>query len=240
MQKRKTQLAWQIRAEFAGTTPRRLRRQGSRVNNAMQYCIAMTVDQNRRSPGRPRSEEADAAILGAALDLLIERGVAATSIEAVAQRAGVTRATVYRRFPNKVQLLIAAVEGGYGNPPRTPEIRDIEHMVTGWAQVLSDSRVRRLLRRLYGSIDDYPALGQAYRTSFQGPREQARKAVLERARDGGQLPPDADVDIILQVLTGAVWHHLAAYPDTTSPPDIKRFLKAVLRQTGYRPDGAST
>jgi AcrR family transcriptional regulator len=67
-------------------------------------------------PGRPRSPEADAAILAAALDLLLERGIAATSIEQVARRAGVTRATVYRRFPDRTQLLIATVEAAYGNP----------------------------------------------------------------------------------------------------------------------------
>jgi AcrR family transcriptional regulator len=190
----------------------------------------------QRGPGRPRSAEVDAAILAAALELLIERGVGATSIEQVAQRAGVTRATVYRRFPDKVQLLLAAIEGAYGNPPVRPEIRDVDHLVAGWAQVLSQPRQRRLLRRLYSALDDHPELERAYRASLQGPREEARREVLARARERGQLPPDADVDVLLQVLTGAVWHHLAAYPDTTSPDDVERFLVAVLRLAGYRPD----
>jgi AcrR family transcriptional regulator len=196
-----------------------------------------SMAQTRRGPGRPRSAEADAAILDAALEELIQRGIAATSIEQVAQRAGVTRATIYRRFPGKVELLSAAIEAAYGNPPATPEIRDVEHLLTGWAHVLSQPRQRRLLRRLYSSIDDYPELQQAHQRSLQQPREQARRDVLERAHRRGQFPPDADVDVILQVLIGAVWHHLAAYPDTSGARDVKRYLTAVLRQTGYRPDG---
>jgi AcrR family transcriptional regulator len=198
------------------------------------------MTQETRGPGRPRSTEVDAAIREAALALLIERGVWATSIEQVAQRAGVTRASVYRRFRGKTELLIAAVESAYGDPPKSPEIRDVEHMLDGWAQVLSRTRLRVLLRRLYGAIDDFPELERAYRNTFGQHRDRARLAVLEQARDRGELPPEADVDIILQVLTGAVWYHLAVHPDTSSPQDVKQFLLATLKQVGYRPDGDST
>lgn len=189
------------------------------------------------APGRPRSREADAAILAAALDLLLERGVEATSIEQVARRAGVTRATVYRRFPDKARLLVATVEAAYGDPPASPEIRDVEQLLTGWAHALSDPRSRRLLRRLYGAIDDLPELTQAYRTRFGTHRDQARRQVLEQARDRGQLPPDTDPDVLLDLLTGAVWQHLATRPDTAAATDVERFLRAVLQQAGYRPEG---
>ncbi|MCO1580443.1 TetR/AcrR family transcriptional regulator [Crossiella sp. SN42] len=188
-----------------------------------------------RAPGRPRSKEADAAILGAALELLIERGAEATSIEQVARRAGVTRATVYRRFPDKTRLLIATVEAAYGNPPQSPEIRDVEQLVAGWVLVLTDPRQRRLLRRLYGAIEDNPELASAYHDQFGRHRDQARRDVLERARDRGQLPADSNLDILLDVLTGAVWQHLAVRPDTGTADEVEQFLRAVLHQIGYRP-----
>jgi AcrR family transcriptional regulator len=190
-----------------------------------------------RAPGRPRSHEADAAILAAALDLLIERGAEATSIEQVARRAGVTRATVYRRFPDKTQLLIATMEAAYGDPPQTPEIRDVEHLLAGWASVIANPRLRKLLRRLYGAFEDYPELGRAYQGLFGRQRDQARRDVLERARDSGQLPADTDVDVLLDVLTGAVWQHLVTRPETCTAADVEQFLRAVLHQAGYRPDG---
>ncbi|GAA5116128.1 TetR/AcrR family transcriptional regulator [Pseudonocardia adelaidensis] len=188
-------------------------------------------------PGRPRSQEADAAILSAALELLLERGVEATSIEQVARRAGVTRATVYRRYPDKGRLLIATVEAAYGNPPAAPEIRDVEHLLAGWAHALADPRQRRLLRRLYGATDDLPELVAAYQERFGAHRDQARTRVLERARDGGQLPPGTDPGVLLDVLTGAVWQHLVSRPDTTTADDAERYLRAVLHQAGYRPEG---
>jgi AcrR family transcriptional regulator len=195
----------------------------------------MTTDD--RGPGRPRSREADAAILGAALELLIELGAQATSIEQVARRAGVTRATVYRRFPDKTRLLIAAIETAYGDPPPTPEIRDVEHLLAGWASALASPRLRRLLRRLYGAIEDCPELADTYRKLFGHQRGQARREVFEQARGRGQLPADTDPDVLLDLLTGAVWQHLADRPDTCTAEDAELFLRAVLHQAGYRPNG---
>ena len=195
------------------------------------------MDTEDRAPGRPRSREADAAILDAALDLLIERGAEATSIEQVARRAGVTRATVYRRFPDKVSLLIATVEAAYGNPPPTPEIVDVEHLVSGWASVLANPRLRRLLRRLYGMVEDFPDVARAYQGSLGDQRDQARREVFRRARDLGRFPADTDPDVLLDLLTGAGWQHLAVHPDTCTVEDAERFLRAVLHQAGYRPGG---
>ncbi|MEV0261293.1 TetR/AcrR family transcriptional regulator [Streptomyces sp. NPDC050617] len=196
-----------------------------------------------RPPGRPRSREADEAILTAALDLLIERGIGWASIEQIARRAGVTRATVYRRFPNLTELLVRAIEWEYREvdaaPPRRP---DIEAMVADWAGYLSRPRTRRLIRRLYGSVDDLPELLHAYHRSHGGPRDQAVHSALEQARAAGRLPADSDPDILRQLLSGAALHHLAACPDTTGADEVEAYFLAVLRQAGYRPDadGAPT
>jgi AcrR family transcriptional regulator len=206
------------------------------VYNTDLYCIVISVCADERAPGRPRSREADAAILDAALELFIERGAEATSFEQVARRAGVTRATVYRRFPDKTRLLIATVEAAYGDPPRTPEIRDVAHLLAGWAHVLANPRQRRLLRRLYGAIEDYPELARAYHDLFGQHRDRARRDVLERARARGELPADTDLDVLLDLLTGAVWQHLAVRPDTSTADEVEQFLRAVLHQVGYRPD----
>jgi AcrR family transcriptional regulator len=186
--------------------------------------------------GRPRSDAANAAILDAALELLIDRGVVATSIEEVAKRAGVTRATVYRRFPDKTRLLIAAVESAYGDPPARPEIPDLEQVLTGWATVLAEPRQRRLLRRLYAAIEDAPELAETYQKQLGRHRDEVRRHVLVEARATGQLPADTDADILLDLLTGAMWQHLAVHPDTSTPAEVERFLRAVLHQAGYRPD----
>lgn len=182
----------------------------------------------------------DAAILEAALDLLIERGIGDTSIEQVAQRAGVTRATIYRRFPDKIQLLIAAIHSGYGLPAELPEFSepvDVEEMLSTWARALSTpdgGRGRRLLRRLMTSLHDYPELEAAYTKASIEPRNLAIRAVLERARERGQFPPDTDLDVVRQILTGAIATHLLTKPDDSTARETEEFFLAVLRETRYR------
>ncbi|MEU7039579.1 TetR/AcrR family transcriptional regulator [Streptomyces varsoviensis] len=190
-----------------------------------------------RPPGRPRSREADEAILAAALDLLIERGIGWTSIEQIARRAGVTRATVYRRFPNLTELLVRAIEWEYRETDAAAwHWPDIEAMVTDWAEHLSGPRARRLIRRLYGSVDDLPELLSAYHSAHGRPRGQAVRATLEQARAAGSLPSYSDPDVLQQLLSGAALQHLAACPGATSTAEVKAYLLAVLRQAGHRPN----
>lgn len=197
----------------------------------------MTPSPNtpNRPPGRPRNTDADPIILEAALELFLERGAQAASVEQIAKRAGVTRATVYRRFPDKTRLLIAAVESAYGSPPAVPEIPDLEFLMTAWATMLADPRQRRLMRRLFSVAEDDPEIARVYQDSLGQGRDDARRAVFERARDRGELPPDTDVALLLDVLTGAAWQHLATRPDTEPPAEVERYLRAVLHQAGYRP-----
>ncbi|GAB3897165.1 hypothetical protein GCM10027612_52910 [Microbispora bryophytorum subsp. camponoti] len=148
----------------------------------------MKEAERERPPGRPRSADIDAAILAAAVDLLIERGIDAVTIEQVARRAGVTRATVYRRFPDKIRLLVAAIGAGQDASPPPPEPVDIEQMLAIWARHLALPRLRKLTRRLMTSLHDYPALREAYWNASIRRREEAIRASLEHARDRGRFP----------------------------------------------------
>ncbi|MFI9228457.1 TetR/AcrR family transcriptional regulator [Streptomyces rimosus] len=186
-----------------------------------------------KPPGRPRSQEADEAILAAALDLLIERGAGHTSIEQVARRAKVTRATVYRRFPTLTDLLVRAVEWEYRDVNSAAmDWPDLDSMVTAWAQHLSTPRARRLMRRLYSTVDDLPELLRAYHRAHGSHHSLAVRTTLQRARAAGQLPPDSDPDILQQLLSGAALQHLAAHPDTTGAQEVKAYFLAVLGQAG--------
>ena len=189
-----------------------------------------------RPAGRPRSQEADLAILAAALDLLIEQGAQQTSIEQVARRAGVTRATVYRRFADKTALLVRALEwANHDNDPGFTGWRDIEHMLGDWAAYLAVPRNRRLLRRLYGSIDDYPELTATYRLVNRGRRAAMVREMLCRTRDLGHLPGDVDVDVVQEMLTGAVLNQVSAHPDEDDAGRIAAWFMAIMKQVGYQP-----
>ncbi|MEV4806007.1 TetR/AcrR family transcriptional regulator [Nonomuraea sp. NPDC049421] len=188
-----------------------------------------------RAAGRPRSQEADLAILAAALDLLIEQGAQQTSIEQVARRAGVTRATVYRRFADKTALLVRTLEwANHDDDPALTGWPGLEAMFADWGRYLAVPRNRRLLRRLYGSRDDYPELLDTYRKVNGGRRAAAVREVLTRARDRGRLPATLDVDVVQEVLTAAVMLHVGLGPDDEDPERIAAHFMAIMAQFGHR------
>ncbi|MEV1174396.1 TetR/AcrR family transcriptional regulator [Nonomuraea sp. NPDC049784] len=198
--------------------------------------LGMTGTRAPRPAGRPRSQEADLAILTAALDLLIEYGVAQTSIEQVARRAGVTRATVYRRYADKTALLVRALQwANHDNDPDFIGWRDLDHMFGDWAAHLSEPRNRVLLRRVFGAVDDHPELMRAYREANAGRRAAVVREALRLAQDRGELPADADVDVVQEVLSSAVMGHLGGHPDDESATQIKAYFLAIMKQFGYRP-----
>jgi hypothetical protein len=109
-------------------------------------------------------------------------------------------------------------------------------MVADWAQFLSQPILRRMLRRLYGSVDDYPELLQAYWDSHGQRHWSGVRAVLEQACDQGQFDRNADLHLIHEILYATIIYDLAAQPDTHNARDIAERLTAVLQQTGYRSD----
>ncbi|MFI7127065.1 TetR/AcrR family transcriptional regulator [Nonomuraea sp. NPDC050153] len=198
--------------------------------------LGTTGTRAARPAGRPRSQEADTAILAAALDLLIEYGAQQTSIEQVAKRAGVTRATVYRRYTDKTALLVRTLQWAMHDfDPAFTGWRDLDHMFAEWALHLADPRNRILLRRVFGTVDDYPDLLRTYRESNGGRRAAVVRDALAAARERGELPADLDVDVVQELLSSAVTGHVAGHPDDEDAEQIKAYFLAIMRQLGYRP-----
>ena len=138
-----------------------------------------------RPPGRPRSAEADRAILRAAVDLLADEGYGGVTMEGVAARAGVGKATVYRRWPCKSALVVDAVtacrERGV-QPPDTGSARqDLLVFVRGFMHHLRTSDAARVMPALVAELSRNPELATEFREGFVQPR---RAKVLEAVRRG--------------------------------------------------------
>jgi len=159
-----------------------------------------------RSPGRPRSSEADQAILAAVLDLLSE-GIApdALSVEAVAARAGVGKSTIYRRWPTKHELLVAAVQALKGEMrPFTGE--SVRHDLIDWLTAMikpSETHSVTSLPCLVPFIQEGGEYTQVYQ-EFVEPRREAVREVLRRGIRTGEVAADLDLELALQVLAGPV------------------------------------
>ena len=160
-----------------------------------------------RRPGRPRSEQAEQAIIEATLDLFAERGFEGVCVEAVAARAGVGKATIYRRWPNKEELLLAAF-GSLKSPfpePKGVSVRDdLLAMVEVMCADKADPRKSRRYALLLGEGDKYPRLMARYKETIVQPRREAMRAVIRHGVETGELRPDTDVEIAMLTLTGAI------------------------------------
>jgi AcrR family transcriptional regulator len=175
-----------------------------------------------RRPGRPRSEQAEQAIIDAALDLFAEQGFEGVCVEAVAVRAGVGKATIYRRWPNKEELLLAAF-GSLKSPfpePQGVSVRDdLLAMVEVMCADKADPRKARRYALLLGEGEKYPRLMARYKETVVEPRREAMRAVIRRGIKTGELRPDTDVEIAMLTLTGVIMAHEKT-PDRTFDRDF--------------------
>ncbi|GAB3205494.1 TetR/AcrR family transcriptional regulator [Marinactinospora thermotolerans] len=162
-----------------------------------------------RRPGRPRSRRADDAILSAALDLLGERGnIAEVSIEAIAARAGVGKATIYRRWPGKEELLVDAVATLRPPLPDLDEGSMRGDLVLLLEQVCAemDGKLQRAINALLVSRA-HPEIGARIKHAVLAPRREALYQVLRRGAETGELRPGADPEAVLNLLMGGALLH---------------------------------
>jgi AcrR family transcriptional regulator len=192
-----------------------------------------------RAPGRPRSERAERAILAATLDLLAEHGVTGLTMEAVAARAGVAKTTVYRRWSTKEELVVDTLVQLKGPVPAAPAgpVREslcllLNRMRAGWQTGGSAG----LMRRLIGDADDYPQLTEAYWRRVVSPRRQVLRAVLERGVDAGQVRPDADLDLMIELLVAPLLVRTVIRPVPVTDDQVAEIVDAVL--AGVAPAGS--
>jgi AcrR family transcriptional regulator len=161
------------------------------------------------SVGRPRSVLADRAIVDAVLEEVIAVGIDGLSIEQVAVRAGVAKATVYRRWPNKEALLLDAVTGVEVDLPTLPgtSVRDdlvvlVDSMRRRHADAVQpgESTASRLYPCMIAEGARHPEIAAKYKQIVVEQRREAVRAVIRRGVANGELRRDLDVETMLLLL----------------------------------------
>jgi AcrR family transcriptional regulator len=162
--------------------------------------------------GRPRSEKARHAILEAAAELLLSRGLGAVSMDAVAETAGVSKATIYRWWPSKEMLALDALLdwAGASAPARdTGALRgDLLALVRPWVREIRRQPFGRVIAALVTEAQSDPQFAEAYRTRFVEPRREAMRAAFARAIERGEAPADLDVEVAVDLIYGPLYHRL--------------------------------
>jgi AcrR family transcriptional regulator len=184
-----------------------------------------------RRPGRPRSEQADRAIIDAALCVFAEHGVEGLCIEKVAAKAGVGKATIYRRWPGKEDLLLdalAALKTPLPEPHGDSVREDLISLMQTMASDYADPRRAREFALLLGEGAKYPRLMAKYTETVIEPRREVIRSVLRRGIGSGELRPGVDVDVALFMLTGAVIARGKDQPEAISASYAQRVVDELL------------
>lgn len=161
--------------------------------------------------GRPRDPQVDRAILDAAVELLHEGGLEAMSVEAVAARAGVSRASVYRRYTNRVDLMEAvfnAAAAAKPEPPDTGSVRtDMVQLIHRLRAVLLESDTGGMLPAMMSAALENPEVREALER-FTSARRAPTVEILRRGIERGELRAETDPDLLADVLVGAVIYRI--------------------------------
>lgn len=190
-----------------------------------------------RRPGRPRSDQADTAILEATLGLLIETmSVDKVSVEAVATRSGLSKTTVYRRGANKIELIVEALKllgpgasapargsAGAGRSVRADLIENLSSL----EDFRDRSEAGRLFLVLLAEQERHPELYRQYFDQVVAPRREQVRAILQRGIDDGELRPDTDIETVLLCLS-ALQTRSKLEPDTMAPGAVERTVDLIL------------
>jgi AcrR family transcriptional regulator len=183
-----------------------------------------------RRPGRPRDPELDGTILQATIELLCEQGFAGTTVEAVAERAGVGKATIYRRWATREDLLLAA-GGEMGPCPGDPDCGnlrdDLVFLISGLVAMLTETPVGSLLPATVEEAARNPEM-RSRLDAFITERRAPVRAALARADERGELRAGVDHELVIDLLSGPVFTRTLLTGTPLEERVSERIVDAVL------------
>ena len=190
-----------------------------------------------RVMGRPRDARADRAILTAALELMAERGVHELRMDDVAARAGVGKAAIYRRYRSKDELVadaVAALVSEITVPDTGSTRADLLALMRDAVEVYTGPVAARAMPSLVEAMSRNPELAEAVRDGFLAGRRAALRKVLERAIERGDLRPELDIGLALDVLGGPLFYRLLITGGPIDEQLAEGVTDLILR--GFAPD----
>ncbi len=193
-----------------------------------------------RRPGRPRSAEADTAIIDATLELIVAGGIDGLSVESVAARAGVGKATIYRRWSNKDELVEDALASLSDALPDCPAGDTARDRLVGLVEQIRAKSVEtcsgRLMPRMLSYATQHPELFKHYYTSVIAPRRDRYRAVLAEGVAAGEIRPDIDIELAATLIAAPMLylHLMQVGMGAARPGTSEALVDMVLNGIGAR------
>ena len=180
---------------------------------------------------RPRVVgERELEIFEATLEVLDEVGYDLLTMDAVATRAKASKATLYRRWKGKPELVVAAIMAHKGDAvvPDTGSLRgDLLAAYCG-SGGLNDPLAQSVLSAVVIAMGRDPEFAEVYRRDFIGPKMAVSRTIYERARERGEVHPDADLSVLAPSLPGIVLHRAFLLGEAVTPDLLERVLDEVI------------
>lgn len=186
----------------------------------------------KKSPGRPRSVASHQAMLKATLELLTEVGFEAMSIEAIANRAGVGKTTIYRRYKSKDELVADAIESLREEVliPDTGNLwSDMDVLIETAAQITLTPLGRQTIAMIISSASSNPSFAQIYWEKYLQPRRQSFAIVIERAKARNEVSADLDSGLVFDTMSGIMLFALIFPPTESWTAYVGRALSLLLK-----------
>ena len=163
--------------------------------------------------GRPRSETAHKAVLAAAAELLLDHGLHAVSMDAVAERAGVSKATIYRWWPKKEILALDMLFTEWvAVTPQHYESgvlrSDLRALLLAWTRLATSRPYGRVTAALLAEARTDPAFSAEYQRRILEPRRDQARMIFAHARDRGEISAETKVEVAIDLLYGPLYHRL--------------------------------
>lgn len=186
-----------------------------------------------RRSGRPRSQKARAAILAAAAGLIAERGLRGISMDAVAEQAGVSKATIYRWWPSKGSLALEifldeVVKSQRPLPDRGSLRADLLAHVSAVVRSYGKAGTGRVIADLIAELPSDRRLATSLRDKVIEPVRAGNRLIFERAVDRREMSRDTDTDVAMDMLYGAIWVRLLVRRDTLDQRFARKLVEVAL------------
>jgi AcrR family transcriptional regulator len=189
-----------------------------------------TVAEPVARRGRPRRADADEAILTATVEQLADAGVAGLNMDVVAQRAGVGKATIYRRWPSKEALVLDALRAAV-TPIAVPDegsLRgDLVVYIDELVELLRESRGSDVLPHLVAA-SCHDAELRASLDNYIRSRQSTLRILFSRGIERGEVPPDTDVDLAVEAILGMIFYRHLLAGETMDRARAQRLVDTVL------------
>jgi AcrR family transcriptional regulator len=198
------------------------------------------ADPEPRKPGRPRSDEARCAILDSAFELLNQQGFHELSMEGIAARAGVSKATVYRWWPNKAVLVfdafLRAVEPELHFAHTEPTLQSIREQMVRLSRMLSGP-MGKAIASVIGAGQSEPEMLDSFRRHWMAVRRAEARTLLQEAMNAGEINWSISPDSILDTLYGALYFRLLIGHAEMTTEFIDDLFKLITPGLSQQPKG---